>query len=341
MCKRILVPFLIFLPFGVRGQGTELVNRNFTIAPNTSVRLFYRLPEDEKLYVSVQNASGKPLKYVSLSELKRNPRFFEAGLSAVVRNVRILNTGVYALEVRNGSSTPENVHILLRRTGDKPGLATFNTAVKMKTVQRRVEQKSIRTVTVQDTVWGTATGLETPTRSARLIHTSIERVHSRSAIGKSNTTRLTIPLPENTHRIAWRIAIKENLQATSAWMDDQYTARTKGFSHPVEAMAAGVMYISTPSASGDVIHYNFEGFRSGETALDGGRFEIPAGTRALNLTLTNPNISEALNVDVALAAEIENPLPPPAIRKIIRITPRTVQIPVLTTTTITEEVPED
>lgn len=205
MREKILIFFgLILTTMSAFGQQIiDVTDQTIRLGGNTEEELYYAFAEDDKIIFSFEEAGNKDLKEVEIVEYPNNSRFSDYKTKKIdSKTITVNKTGVYVFRFKNYAITGRICKIKIQRIPVSDATKNFNTTVTW--------------VEKQDTTWNTYTrdiiiGYDTTyiqkTRKELLIvDTTITplfdktlRVHSETAIGKSQYTYANVELPKNTY----------------------------------------------------------------------------------------------------------------------------------------------
>ena len=287
-------------------------------------RFFYALETGDVLWLEAKSVKGKPLRQVSVWVYGQQEPIWTSskGEAAVQANIPVDRRAVYEIRIQAGGQ--KTVQLTLKRQPKYESRTNFDTQVEWKTITDTI-RRSYRAETqmVYDTSYPTQYR-RVHYRTAQHIHPladRTERVHSKTHLQQENYNTLSFQLPT----LRQDETQEETLLGMAFWIGvgqeglEQYTKELKKFLGTAAAqvakknllagLALGAYAVAVNPPQGDNIHYQWtdqtgQVLDQGNVTAAYGRFGLPL-KGPLQLTLTNDNLLNGLNVSVKLVAVVE------------------------------------
>lgn len=333
MLKNLIYTVLIFITvFSAVGQKpVDVAELTIKIGSMGSEELFYGFAEGDELIFNFEELNGKDLKEIEIIELPSSSKFMDYKTTEVLdKKILVNQTGVYQFKFNNSSFGKRVVKVKIQRVPKSDDLISFNTNWEWKTIY-----DTTYTPYTQDSLVGYDTTYVEKTKKVLVqidtlvteLFNKTERVHSETAIGKTQYAYLNVNLPTNTYNpnrfkpyqstevISWSYWIGVGQKAV-----EEYDKANSKLSKSINAIGAltgygalaslavtGISMFSTPSV-GDNVQYQFITVQNGvNKTFDSGN-GIAASGRNTNLLqggftiqLFNDNFRKGIDVTVKLA----------------------------------------
>lgn len=333
MLKNLIYTVLIFITvFSAVGQKpVDVAELTIKIGSMGSEELFYGFAEGDELIFNFEELNGKDLKEIEIIELPSSSKFMDYKTTEVLdKKILVNQTGVYQFKFNNSSFGKRVVKVKIQRVPKSDDLISFNTNWEWKTIY-----DTTYTPYTQDSLVGYDTTYVEKTKKVLVqidtlvteLFNKTERVHSETAIGKTQYAYLNVNLPTNTYNpnrfkpyqstevISWSYWIGVGQKAV-----EEYDKANSKLSQSINAIGAltgygalaslavtGISMFSTPSV-GDNVQYQFITVQNGvNKTFDSGN-GIAASGRNTNLLqggftiqLFNDNFRKGIDVTVKLA----------------------------------------
>ncbi len=286
-------------------------------------RFFYALEAGDVLTLAASSINGKPIRQISVHLYDGAVVWTSPAPAARQRGTwTVPRRAVYAVRLQSGA--PKSLRLQLHRRPKTLSRTRFETQVQWKTVTDTIRRHYwSKTQTVYDTSYPTHCR-RVHYRTTQHIHTlanRTERVHSKTHLQSDNSNTLTFALPQ----LPSDDLCETQLLGVAYWIGvgqeglDNYNAELKKFLGKVAVqvgqknllagLAIGAYAVVTNPPEGDNIHFTWR--NSANTTLDQGnvtaafgRFSAPL-QGPLQVTLSNDNLLNGLNVHLKLVAVVE------------------------------------
>lgn len=333
MLKNLIYTVLIFITvFSAVGQKpVDVAELTIKIGSMGSEELFYGFAEGDEIIFNFEELNGKDLKEIEIIELPSSSKFMDYKTTEVLdKKILVNQTGVYQFKFNNSSFGKRVVKVKIQRVPKSDDLISFNTNWEWKTIY-----DTTYTPYTQDSLVGYDTTYVEKTKKVLVqidtlvteLFNKTERVHSETAIGKTQYAYLNVNLPTNTYNpnrfkpyqstevISWSYWIGVGQKAV-----EEYDKANSKLSESINAIGAltgygalaslavtGISMFSTPSV-GDNVQYQFITVQNGVNKTFNSGNGIAASGRNTNLLqggftiqLFNDNFRKGIDVTVKLA----------------------------------------
>lgn len=310
----------------------DVADLTIKIGGLSTEELYYGFAEGDQLLFSFEEEDGKQLKEVEIVELPGNSKFKDFKSSKVEnKTLNIHRKNVYQFRFSNSALGKRVVKVHIQRIPKSKDLIAFNT---------NWEWKILYDTTYVPYTEDSLTGYNTVTvrRSKKELvkvdtivtelSSKTERVHSETAIGKTQYAYLDVHLPQNSYSpnkfnpyqstevLAWSYWIgvgqkaKEDYEATNRSLAAGITTvgSLTGYGALTSLAVSGISMFGTPSV-GDNVGYEFITTQNGVRKVFDSGNGIAASGRHTNLRqggftiqLFNDNIMEGIDVTVKVVA---------------------------------------
>lgn len=333
MKKVLLTLFACLIAFVVVSQQNPIVIAELTIKIRGlgSEELFYGFAEGDRIIFDFEEINGKTLKEIKISENSENSKFMDYKISKIEnKEIVVLQKSVYKFKIYNASLRNRICKIKIQRIPKSEDFVRFNTNWRWET-----KYDTLYTIYTQDSIAGYDTTYINKTRKelasidtvATELFSKTERVHSETAIGKTQYAYINVPLPQNqyyptifnpyqtTEVIAWSYWIGVGGKALA-----EYEKANRNFAQGISTIGAltgygalaslaatGISMFSTPTL-GDNVQYKFLTTLNGATyTFDSGNGIAASGRNTqllqgyFTIQLYNDNFMEGIDVTVKIA----------------------------------------
>lgn len=319
-----------FATFG-QIQAIDVAELTIKIGGVESEELFYGFAEGDQIIFSFEEINGKELKDIEIIELPSSLKFTDYKTTKIDSKKLLVNQkSVYQFKFNNSAISGRVCKVKIQRIPKSDNLITFNTNWEWKTVYDTTNTPYIQDSLVgYDTLYIQKTKKElvkTDTLVTELFNKS-ERVHSETALDKSQYAYLDVHLPFNTYTPnKFNVYQSTEVLAWSYWIGvgqksiEEYEKANKNMSNGISKIGALTGYgaLSTlaltgvsmfaPSSVGDNVGYKFITVQNGiNNTFDFGNGISASGrnTKILQgsytIQLYNDNFKDGINVNVKVA----------------------------------------
>lgn len=311
-------------------QVIDVTDQTIRIGGNKEEELYYGFAEGDKIVFSFEEAGNKDLKEVEIVEYPNNSRFSDYKTKKIdSKTITVNKTGVYIFRFKNSALSGRVCKIKIQRIPASEITQSFNTTVTW--------------ITKQDTTWNTYTkdiiiGYDTTyiqktkkdlvkvdTTFTPLFDKTL-RVHSETAIGKTQYTYANVELPQNTYFpnqfnpykstevICWTYWLGVGQKAA-----EEYEKANKSMSSGLTAIGALTGYGALASLAvtgismfgstnvGDNVRFKFYGIQNGqEVTFDFGNVVTASGRNekvkqgSFSVELFNDNFRDGIDVNLKM-----------------------------------------
>lgn len=225
----------------------DVAETTLKIAGFGEEEFYYGFAEGDQLIFSFEEVKGKELKEVEIIELPSSSRFMDYKTSRTEKTIVVNRTGVYKFRLANSAMAGRICRVKVQRIPADASTATFNTSVYWRT-QRDTSyyMENERYLISRDT-------LVVP-----VIEHKVERVHSQTAIGKTNKSTVEITLPSNTVSWAYYLGVGKNAEAIYEQAEAK-AQRTRQQVSTVSGVASGLAAID-PTGSASLVSLALKGY---------------------------------------------------------------------------------
>lgn len=308
----------------------EVTEQTIKIGGTKEEELYFGFAEGDKILFSFQETDNKELKEIEIIEYPNNSKFSDYKSKKIEnKTINVTKTGVYVFRFKNSAISGRICKIKIQRIPLNEDSKNFNSTVIW--------------ITKQDTTWNTftkdvvigydTTYLQKTKKELVKIDTIVNplfdktlRVHSETAIGKTQYTYATVQLPTNTYQpsifnpykstevISWSYWIGVGQKAT-----EEYEKANKSMTSGITAIGAltgygalatlavtGISMFGTTSL-GDNIRYKFYGNQNGtEIIIDHGNVVTASGRNekikqgSFSIELFNDNFKDGIDVNLKM-----------------------------------------
>jgi hypothetical protein len=293
--------------------------------------LLFGFAAGDKIVFAFQEANNKELKEIEIIEYPNNSKFSDYKTSKVEKTFAVTKQGVYIFRFKNSALGGRVCKIKIQRIPISTATVNFNTTVNW--------------INKQDTAWNTFTkdviiGYDsTYVQKSKKVLVKVDtivtplfdkmlRVHSETAMGKSQYTYADVELPNNTvYPSQFNPYKSTEVIAWSYWLgvgqksQEEYDRANKSLAAGVKAIGvltgygalaslavSGISLFGTP-AVGDNVRFRFYGIQNGnEINIDYGNV-ISASARndrftqgSFRVELYNDNFRDGIDVNLKMVA---------------------------------------
>jgi len=325
--------FIGLLIWTARCFGQELIDvteQTIKLGGHKEEELYFGFAAGDKIIFSFMEADNKELKEIEIIEYPNNSRFSDYKVKRIEnKTINVAKTGVFIFRFQNSAIAGRICKIKIQRIPANEDTKNFNSSVTW--------------ITKQDTIWNTYTkdviiGYDTTyvqkTKKELLkidtiftpLFDKILRVHSETAIGKSQYTYATVEFPQNTYYpnqynpynstevVCWTYWIGVGQKAREA-----YDKANKNLSMGISAIGALTGYGALASLAvsgisifanteiGDNVRYKFYGMQNGQNIIyDYGNVITASGRNdkitqgSFSVELYNDNFREGIDVTLKM-----------------------------------------
>jgi len=330
MTFTLLTCMTIMSAFG-QLQPVDVADLTIKIGAMGSEELFYGFAEGDQIVFNFEELKGKELKELEIIELPNSSKFMDYKTVKITdKKINVNKKSVYQFKFSNSAVAGRICKVKIQRIPKTDALANFNTDWTWKTLYDTTYLPY-----TQDSLVGYDTTYVQKSKKELVKHDTLvtelfnktERVHSETAIGKTQYAYLNVNLPVNTYTpnkinpyqstevISWSYWIGVGQKAV-----EEYDKANNKLSSGISAIGAltgygalaslavtGISMFATPTV-GDNVQYKFITVQNGvNNTFDFGN-GIAASGRNTNLLqggftiqLFNDNFRDGIDVTVKLA----------------------------------------
>ncbi|MEX1001820.1 MAG: hypothetical protein WDZ35_06885 [Crocinitomicaceae bacterium] len=312
-------------------QTIDIAELTIKIGSMGSEELFYGFAEGDQIVFSFEELKGKELKEVEIIELPSSSKFMDYKTTKIENKKILVNQkGVYLFKFNNSALAGRICKVKIQRIPKSEEFISFNTNWEWKTLY-----DTTYVPYTQDSLVGYDTTYVNKTKKELVkidtliteLFNKTERVHSETAIDKTQYAYLNVNLPTNTYSpnkfnpyqstevISWSYWLGVGQKAV-----EEYEKANSNLSSGISAIGAltgygalaslavtGVSMFATPSV-GDNVEYKFITAQNGVNKT----FDFGNGTSAsgrntnllqggFTIQLFNDNFRDGIDVTVKLA----------------------------------------
>lgn len=294
--------------------------------------LYYGFAEGDQIIFSFEEKNGKELKEIEIIELPSNSKFMDFKSSRIEnKTFHVHKKGVYLFRLTNGALGGRVCKIHIQRIPKSEDLITFNTNWRWETHYDTTYVPYTEDSLVgyhNVTVKKTRKELVTVDTIATELFSKTERVHSETAIGKTQYAYLNVHLPQNSYSptkfnpyqstevVAWSYWIGVGQKANEEYEKANKNLTTgikmvgslTGYGALASLAVTGISMFEVPSA-GDNVRYQFISAQYGvQKVFDLGNGIAASGRHTdilqggFTIQLYNDNVMEGIDVSVRVVA---------------------------------------
>ncbi len=293
--------------------------------------LYYGFAEGDQIIFSFEEKNGKGLKEIEIIELPSNSKFMDFKSSRIEnKTFHVHKKGVYLFKLTNGALGGRICKIHIQRIPKSEDLITFNTNWRWETFYDTTYVPYTEDSLVgynNVTVKKNRKELVSVDTLAMELFSKTERVHSETALGKSQYSTLNVQLPQNSYSPAkFNPYQSTEVVAWSYWIgvgqkaNEEYEKANKNLTTGIKVIGSltgygalaslavtGISMFEVPSV-GDNVRYQFISTQYGaQRVFDSGN-GIAASARhsdilqgGFTIQLYNDNVMEGIDVTVKVA----------------------------------------
>lgn len=324
------ITFLLIFNLAFSNEPILVTESTIMLDLDQTKELFFSFAEGDEVVLDMEMVKGKHIKEIEVIEMPSNTlltEFKSAGIKS--KRIQIRNKGIYKFRFYSSSLTRRVCKIKIHRIPANESVKNFNTNWKWETVRDTTytaykedslvgyQKRKIKMIKKELTKIDT-TFVELLTKN--------ERVHSETAIGKTQYNYINVHLPKNnyypntqnpyrsTETFAWShwIGVGEKSQEDYERINNNFIEgiKTIGSLTPYGALAnlaaTGISMFNDTSI-GDNVNYRFitvqngiqNVFNSGNGTSDSGRnTELLQG--GFTIELFNDNFREGIDVNIKI-----------------------------------------
>lgn len=195
--------FLVASFSGYSQDFVEVCEKTIKIPALEEETFYYGFAENDKFIFTIEEVNGKEIKEIEISEYPESSKFSDFKVKKIENKLITVNKkSVYKFRIYNSSLAGRICKIKIQRIPFSEKTKNFNTAVNW-----MEKQETTYNTYTKDVAIGYETKYETKIKKQLVkvdtIFTTLFdkkfRVHSESAIGKSQYTYATVELPNNSY----------------------------------------------------------------------------------------------------------------------------------------------
>lgn len=204
MKKIKLSLFIIFTTFNIYSQQlVEVCEKTIKISALSEEVFYYGFAEGDKLVFSIEETNGKEIKEVEILEYPGSSKFADFKIKKIEnKQIQVIKKNVYKFRIYNSSLGGRICKVKVERIPSNDKTKNFNTTVNWIEKQETTYNTYTKDVTVgYETKYETKVIKElvkVDTLLTQLFDKNL-RVHSETAIGKTQYTYANVELPKNTY----------------------------------------------------------------------------------------------------------------------------------------------
>lgn len=332
MISKLLSTLIVLLisNFAFSNEPILVTESTIVLDMEQNKELFFSFAEGDKVVFNLQMVKGKHIKEVEVIEMPSNTILTEFKVTGISKkHIQIRNKGIYKFRFYSSSITRRVCKIKIHRIPANESTKNFNTNWKWKTLR-----DTTYTTYQEDSLVGyTKKRINKTLKELVKIDTTItellskkERVHSKTAIGKSQYSYINVFLPKNKYfpnrlnphqsseTIAWShwLGVGEKSQKDYDKSNQNFMSGVKvigsmsGYGALANLAITGISMFNDTSI-GDNVNYRFitvqngieNVFNSGNGTSDSGRnTQLLQG--GFTIELFNDNFREGIDVHLKL-----------------------------------------
>ena len=330
--KLFLIVNLLTINLILSQTPIDITEQTIKVRAVSEEVLYFGFEEGDQIVFNLLEINGKEVKEVEIIEFPSSSKFSDFKTSKIEnKTINVNSKGVYKFRFYNGSLGGRICKIKIQRIPANESFKDFNSSVKWVTEQdttwnsytkdvivryeSKIEQKVKKELVKMDTVFNQ-------------FFDKVLRVHSETAIGKTQYTYANVELPLNNY-FPNRINPYETLEVVSwsYWLgvgqksEEEYENANKRLISGISTIGNLTSYGALASLAvtgismfknvniGDNVNYKFYGTQNGnEIIIDHGNV-ISACGRKDNITqgsftvqLYNDNFKDGINVNLKMVA---------------------------------------
>lgn len=327
---KLITIFLLFSKCIFSQDVIDVTEQTIKVNGMNEETLYFGFAKGDKIIFSYNELNEKELKEVEILEYPNNSKFSDYKSSKIEnKSINVTNTSVYLFRFKNTAISGRIIKIKIQRIPINEETKQFNSTVTW--------------ITKQDTTWNSYTkdviiGYDTAfVKKSRkelikidtlinLLSDKVHRVHSETAIGKSQYTYASIELPKNTYLpnlfypyettevVAWSYWLgvgqkaKEDYENANKNMSKGISVigSLTGYGALATLVTTGISFFSNTSL-GDNVRYKFYGIQNGqEITIDYGNVVSAAGRNdkikqgSFSVELYNDNFRDGIDVSLKM-----------------------------------------
>ena len=331
--------FLLFVTLILKGQinPIEVAELNFKVSGLGSKQLYYGFEEGDEIVFSFEEEKGKKLKQIDIVKLPNTQSFSDYKTSKIEnKKISVNNRAVYKFNFYNSSISKRTCNVVIKRVPKSKNTVSFNTDWEWKIdYDTTYVDYTVDSLVGYDTLYveKLKKKLAKTDTISKIIVEKVERVHSQTAIGKSNEASIPVILPQNqylpdannpyksTELYSWTYVlgvkdkvINQEKKAMNKLMSQGLTLASgldpTGTALSIKLGVDVLSMFSSPS-TGDNVEYKFFKYQNGTNYMfESGNREIVSGTNydllkgGFLIQLINDNFMDYIDVKVNIVANL-------------------------------------
>lgn len=328
------ITFSIFLIFTtLNNYSQEIVDvceKTIKISALSEEVFYYGFAEGDKIVFSLEEANGKEVKEVEILEYPQSSKFSDFKTKKIEnKQIQVNKKNVYKFRISNSSLGGRICKIKVQRIPSNEKTKNFNTTINWIEKQETTYNTYTKDVTIgYETKYETKVKKElvkVDTLLTQLFDKNM-RVHSETAVGKTQHTYATVELPINTYFPDQLNPYKTTeVVSWSYWLGvgqkskEDYDNTNKKFTSGISTLGALTGYGALASLAvtgismfastnvGDNVNFKFYGLQNGkEIIIDYGNVITASGRNdkitqgAFSVQLFNDNFKDGIDVNLKM-----------------------------------------
>lgn len=329
--KRILVIVLFISAFSQTAscqfEPVDVADLTIKVKGISTKELYYGFAEGDQIIFNFEDVKGKPMKEIEIIELPSNSKYMDYKSTSISdKTIKVNKKSVYKFVFKNSAMGGRICKVKIQRVPKTEDLISFNTNWEWKTLYDTTyvpyTEDSIVGYDTTYTPYTKKELLKVDTSFVQLFNKT-ERVHSATAIGKSQYSYINVYLPQNTYLpdkinpyetsevISWTYWLGVGKEAQEAYIEghkkiSSLLAKAAGATYgPLGYLAVtGVSVVLIPTVGDNVSYWFITSVNGQQYTLDSGNGIAATGRNTkvtqggFTIKLYNDNFRTGIDVMV-------------------------------------------
>lgn len=312
-------------------EPVDVTDLTIKVGGMKTKELYYGFAEGDQIVFNFEDIKGKTMKEIEIIELPTNSKFMDYKSTSISdKKIKVNKKSVYKFVFKNSAMKGRICKVRIQRIPKTEDLISFNTDWEWKTLyDTTYVPYTIDSIVGYDTTYIPYTKKELVKIDTSFIQLfeKTERVHSETAIGKSQYSYINVDLPQNTYLpnkinpyktsevISWTYWLGVGQEAQKAYNEANKkvsstlagaAALIPGYGTLASLAVTGISAMSVPTVGDNVNYWFITNYNGQQYTLDSGNGVAATGRNTkitqgrFTIKLYNDNFRTGIDVNVKI-----------------------------------------
>lgn len=314
-------------------EPVDVADLTIKVGGMKTEELYYGFAEGDQIVFNFEDVKGKAMKEIEIIELPSNSKFMDYKSTSISdKKIKVNKKSVYKFAFKNSAMSGRICKVKIQRIPKTEDLISFNTDWKWKTIYDTIYVPyTVDSIVGYDTTYIPYTKKELVKIDTSFIQLfeKTERVHSETAIGKSQYSYINVDLPQNTYLpnkinpyqtsevISWTYWLGVGQEAQKAYNEANKkvsstlagaAALIPGYGTLASLAITGISAMSVPTVGDNVNYWFITNYNGQKYTLNSGNGVAATGRNSkitqggFTIKLYNDNFRTGIDVNVKILA---------------------------------------